>query len=100
MPTVTTNIGGLNVASSLKQHSAQAANHSRSLASGSRIVSAATDSAAASISQRLTSIINVSEQAARNASQGASLIQTAVGGVQEVYTVAGSYEDPCNNCSI
>ena len=100
MTTIATNIGGLNVSSSLKKHSQLANNHARNLASGSRIVSASTDAAAASISQRLTSIINVSEQAARNTAQGASLIQTAVGGVQEVYTVVDRNEDSCDNCSI
>ena len=54
------------------------------LSSGSRITKSADDAAGLAISDKLTANIRSTNQAARNASDGVSLIQTAEGGLSQI----------------
>ena len=83
---------GTNVASLTVQRNLQASQQetNRSLArlsSGQRIVNASDDAAGLSISQNLEAEIRGLKQAARNANDGVSFVQTAEGGLNEVSNI-------------
>ncbi|MEO3433794.1 flagellin [Inquilinus sp. CAU 1745] len=87
MPTVTTNTAANSALRFLNLNSAQSGSSVSKLASGSRIVKASDDAAGLAISTRLKADINVLKQASVNASQGASVLQVADGGLARVSDV-------------
>lgn len=80
---VNSNISSLNAQRQLNSSSMDLDKASERLASGRRINSAADDAAGLAISNRQTSQIRGLDQAIRNANDGASLIQTAEGALEE-----------------
>ncbi len=80
---VNSNISSLNAQRQLNSSSMALESASERLASGKRINSAADDAAGLAISNRQTSQIRGLNQAIRNANDGASLIQTAEGALEE-----------------
>lgn len=80
---VNSNISSLNAQRQLNSSSMDLNKASERLASGQRINSAADDAAGLAISNRQTSQIRGLDQAIRNANDGASLIQTAEGALEE-----------------
>lgn len=87
MPTVTTNTAANSALRFLNLNSAQSGSSVSKLASGSRIVKASDDAAGLAISTRLKADINVLKQASVNASQGASVLQVADGGLARISDV-------------
>ena len=79
MSVINTNIGSLNAQRNLSMSQASLATSMQRLSSGLRINSAKDDAAGLAISDRMTSQIRGSNQAARNANDGISLAQTAEG---------------------
>jgi flagellin len=79
-----TNINALNAQNSLSSSSSQLSTALQQLSSGLRINTAADDAAGYAIVQGMTSQIGGLNQAARNASDGVSLAQTANGALQEI----------------
>ena len=76
---INTNVSSLNAQRNLNTSQASLQTSLQRLSSGLRINSAKDDAAGLAISQRFTSQINGSDQAARNANDGISLAQTAEG---------------------
>ena len=76
---INTNISSLNAQRNLNSSQASLQTSLQRLSSGMRINSAKDDAAGLAISQRFTTQINGSDQAARNANDGISLAQTAEG---------------------
>ncbi len=76
---INTNVSSLNAQRNLSGSQAAYQTALQRLSSGLRINSAKDDAAGLAISQRFTSQINGSDQAARNANDGISLAQTAEG---------------------
>jgi flagellin len=87
MPTVTTNTAANSALRFLNHNSTQSGSSVSKLASGSRIVKASDDAAGLAIGTRLQADISVLKQAAINASQGASLLQVADGGLARIADV-------------
>ena len=81
---INTNLASLTVQRSLNANQGAAATAMERLSTGLRINSAKDDAAGLAISARMTSQINGLNQAARNASDGVSLAQTAEGALGEV----------------
>jgi flagellin len=81
---INTNISSLNAQRNLTTSQSSLATSLQRLSSGLRINSAKDDSAGLAISQRFTSQIRGSEQAARNANDGISLAQTAEGDLEQI----------------
>jgi flagellin len=81
---VNTNVAALNAANNLNNTEMGLEKSTQELSSGLRINSAADDAAGLTISQVLTSQVNGSDQANRNAQDGVSLIQTAAGSLNQV----------------
>src|SRR5450830_829680 len=79
MSVINTNIGSLTAQRNLGTSQASLATSMQRLSSGLRINSAKDDAAGLAISDRMTSQIRGSNQAARNANDGISLAQTAEG---------------------
>ena len=82
--TFNTNILALNAYRGLKAAGAGIANASARLSTGLRINSGADDPAGLAISEKMRAQIRGMEQAARNAQNGISLIQTAEGGIATI----------------
>jgi len=82
--TFNTNILALNAYRGLKAAGAGIANASARLSTGLRINSGADDAAGLAISEKMRAQIRGMEQAARNAQNGISLIQTAEGGIATI----------------
>lgn len=82
--TVNVNIPSLNAQRNLNRTQSQLATALQRLSSGLRINSARDDAAGLSIAVRFTSQIRGANQAARNASDGISLAQTAEGALSEI----------------
>lgn len=82
--TINTNIASLNAQRNLNSSQGDLATSLQRLSSGLRINSAKDDAAGLAISERFTSQIRGLNQAARNASDGISLAQTAEGALAEV----------------
>lgn len=84
MPTVTTNTAANSALRFLNYNSAKSSSSVSKLASGSRIVKASDDAAGLAIGTRLMADVNVLRQAQTNASQGASVLQVADGGLARI----------------
>ncbi|MBV8657476.1 MAG: flagellin [Burkholderiales bacterium] len=84
MQVINTNISSLNAQYNLDQSQESLATSLQRLSSGLRINSAKDDAAGLSISQRMTSQINGTNQAVRNANDGVSLSQTAEGALGQM----------------
>jgi flagellin len=84
MSVINTNIDSLTAQRNLLKSGASLATSMQRLSSGLRINSAKDDAAGLSISERMTSQIRGSNQAARNANDGISLAQTAEGDMQQI----------------
>jgi len=87
MPTVTTNTAANSALRFLNFNSMQSGNSVSKLASGSRIVKASDDAAGLAIGTRLLADVTVLRQSAVNASQGASVLQVADGGLARISDV-------------
>ena len=74
----------LNTASKLNRQLSKALNR---LSTGLRINSAADDAAGMAISEKMRAQTRGLDQAARNAQDGMSLLQTAEGGLQEIQSM-------------
>jgi flagellin len=81
---INTNISSLNAQRNLNTSQSALATSLQRLSSGLRINSAKDDAAGLAISDRMTSQINGSNQAARNANDGISLAQTAEGDLAQI----------------
>ncbi len=85
---VSTNVAALNAQRNLIGSQRVIQNSMAQLASGSRINKAADDAAGLAISESLKSQLRSGMQAARNANDGISMIQTAEGGLNEISNIA------------
>ncbi|MCG5513019.1 flagellin [Ectothiorhodospira shaposhnikovii] len=81
---INTNVSSLNAQRNLNNTQAQLQTSLQRLSSGMRINSAKDDAAGLAISERFTAQIRGLNQAARNANDGISLVQTAEGGLSEI----------------
>jgi flagellin len=84
---VGTNVSSLAAQRSLGVSTRKQESSLAKLASGSRITKSADDSAGLAISEKLKANIRGSRQAARNAGDGISMVQTAEGGLNEVSNI-------------
>ncbi|MEI8171764.1 MAG: flagellin, partial [Rhodoferax sp.] len=84
MSVINTNIGSLTAQRNLGMNQASLSTAMQRLSSGLRINSAKDDAAGMAISERMTSQIRGSNQAARNANDGISLSQTAEGDLAQI----------------
>ncbi|WP_417454261.1 flagellin [Kiloniella sp.] len=87
MPVVGTNTAANSAIRFLNNNANMASNSVSKLASGSRIVRASDDAAGLAISTKLTGDVTALKQAATNASQAASIMQVADGGLARVSDV-------------
>ena len=87
MPTVTTNTAANSALRFLNYNSMQSGSSVSKLASGSRIVKASDDAAGLAVGTRLMADVTVLRQSAVNASQGASVLQVADGGLARIADV-------------
>ncbi len=87
MPTVTTNTAANSALRFLNFNAMQSGSSVSKLASGSRIVKASDDAAGLAIGTRLLADVTVMRQSAVNASQGASVLQVADGGLARISDV-------------
>jgi flagellin len=85
--TINTNINSLNAQRNLSSSQMSLSTSMQRLSSGLRINSAKDDAAGLSISDRMTSQIRGSNQAARNANDGISMAQTAEGALGSAGTI-------------
>ena len=81
---INTNISSLTAQRNLGMSQASLATSMQRLSSGLRINSAKDDAAGLAISERMTTQIRGSNQAARNANDGISLAQTAEGDLAQI----------------
>lgn len=84
MPVVATNTAANSALRFLNNNSASATNSVSKLASGSRIVKASDDAAGLAVGTRLMADVTALTQAGINASQGASVVQVADGGLGRI----------------
>lgn len=84
MLSVTTNTAALTAQRNLAVNSSNAADSVARMSSGTRIVKPSDDASALAISNKLSASIAALEQAGRNASQGASLLQVANGAYDNI----------------
>src|SRR5512138_311205 len=84
MPVVATNTAANSALRYLNNNSASASSSVGKLASGSRIVKASDDAAGLAIGTRLKADVTALTQAGINASQGASVVQVADGGLARI----------------
>ena len=84
MPVVATNTAANSALRFLNSNSASASGSVGKLASGSRIVKASDDAAGLAIGSRLKADVTALTQAGINASQGASVVQVADGGLGRI----------------
>ena len=84
MSVINTNIGSLTAQRNLGMSQASLSTAMQRLSSGLRINSAKDDAAGLAISERMTTQIRGSNQAARNANDGISLAQTAEGDMAQI----------------
>lgn len=90
---VATNISSIAAQRSLAGSQREIGKSFAQLASGSRITKAADDAAGLSISENLKSHIRGYQQAARNASDGISMVQTAEGGLNEISNILTRFRE-------
>jgi flagellin len=84
MISVSTNTAALTAKRNLDVNSNNSSSSIARMSSGTRIVKPMDDAASLSISNKMRSTISSLGQAARNASQGASLLQVAAGGLSNI----------------
>ena len=84
MPVVATNTAANTATRFLNNNTNMASSSVGKLASGSRIVRASDDAAGLAIASRLNSDVVALQQASINASQGASMVQVADGGLARI----------------
>jgi flagellin len=84
MPAINTNAAANAAVRYLNLNSAQETSSLSKLSSGSRITSASDDAAGLAISTRISSDVTTLQQAATNASQANSILQTADGGASNI----------------
>jgi len=84
MPVISTNVNANNALYNVNQNSMVSGNYLAQLASGSRINKASDDAAGLAIGAQLQSNVAVLNQAATNASQAASILQIADGGLSVI----------------
>jgi len=84
MPVISTNTAANAAVSYLNINSAQESSALSKLSSGLRITQASDDAAGLAISTRISSDISTLQQAATNASQATSILQTADGGASNI----------------
>jgi flagellin len=84
MPVISTNVAANSAVRYLNINSAQETSSLSKLSSGSRITSASDDAAGLAISTRISSDVTTLQQAATNASQAISILQTADGGASNI----------------
>jgi flagellin len=84
MPAINTNAAANAAVRYLNLNSAQESSSLSKLSSGSRITSASDDAAGLAISTRISSDVTTLQQAATNASQATSILQTADGGASNI----------------
>jgi flagellin len=84
MPAINTNTAANSAVRYLNLNSAQESSALSKLSSGSRITSASDDAAGLAISTRISSDVTTLQQAATNASQATSILQTADGGASNI----------------
>jgi flagellin len=84
MPAITTNIAANSAVYYLNINSQQESSALSKLSSGSRITAASDDAAGLAISTRISSDITTLQQAATNAAQANSILQTADGGASNI----------------
>src|SRR5450432_1114475 len=84
MPAITTNIAANSAVYYLNINSQQETSALSKLSSGSRIVAASDDAAGLAISTRISSDITTLQQAATNAAQANSILQTVDGGASNI----------------
>jgi len=84
MPVVATNTAANTATRFLNNNTAMASSSVGKLASGSRIVRASDDAAGLAIASRLNADVVALQQSAINASQGASMVQVADGGLARI----------------
>lgn len=84
---INTNMSAMNAHRQLSLNNSSGAKSMEKLSSGLRINRAGDDAAGLSISEKMRGQIRGLNQAARNAQDGISMIQTAEGGLQEVHAI-------------
>lgn len=84
MPVINTNTAANSAVRYLNINAAQESSSLAKLASGSKITKASDDAAGLAISTRISSDITTLQQAATNASQATSILQTADGGASNI----------------
>jgi flagellin len=84
MPVISTNLAANSAVSYLNINSQQETSALEKLSSGSRITAASDDAAGLAISTRISSDVTTLQQAATNASQATSILQTADGGASNI----------------
>ena len=84
---VGTNVSSLTAQRALGVSSRRQESSLAKLASGDRIIKSGDDAAGLAISEKLKANIRGSRQAARNAGDGISMVQTAEGGLSEVSNI-------------
>src|SRR3546814_14785711 len=94
MPTVTTNTAANSALRFLNYNVMMSGNSVSKLASGSRIVKASDDAAGLAIGTRLLAAVTVLRQSAVDASQGASALQVARGGLAHLRAVLQRQQGP------
>ena len=90
MPAISTNTAANSAVRYLNINSMQETSALSKLSSGSRITSASDDAAGLAISTRISSDITTLQQAATNAAQATSILQTADGGAVRVTCCRGA----------
>lgn len=81
---ITHNLSALNANNLLRKNAKASSSSMENLSSGLRINKASDDAAGLSISEKMRGQIRGLDQASRNIQDGASLLQTAEGGLQEI----------------
>jgi flagellin len=84
MPVISTNTAANSAVAYLNINSAQETSALSKLSSGSRITQASDDAAGLAISTRISADVSTLQQAATNASQATSILQTADGGASNI----------------
>lgn len=79
-----TNDSANRIANTFAKKSGEAADSTQVISGGSRLIKASVDASSLAISEKLRSNIEVLTQANRNAAQGASVVQLAVGAQQNI----------------
>lgn len=85
-----TNTGALNISNTFAKKTSEASDSTQIIAGGSRLIRASVDASSLAIAEKLRSNIEVLTQANRNASQGAAVVQLAVGAQQNILSLLTS----------